>query len=114
VTPYRKGIWSEWICSLILRAKGYRILEKRYKTPYGEIDLVALKKQELVFVEVKYRKIKNPDPVVLKCQLRRIERSAQFYLKKVQLPLNIRFDIMLLIKGRMPQHFKDVCIDQKE
>jgi putative endonuclease len=111
VTPYRKGIWSEWICSLILRAKGYRILEKRYKTPHGEIDLIALKKQELVFVEVKYRKVKTPDPVVFARQLRRIERSAQLYLKKMQLPLNIRFDIMLVMKGRMPQHFINVPID---
>jgi len=113
VTPYRKGILSEWLCGLILRAKGYRILEKRYKTPCGEIDLIALKKQDLVFVEVKYRKIKNSDPIVFKRQLRRIEKSAQFYLKKVQVPLNIRFDIMLLIKGKMPQHFKDVYIEKE-
>ena len=61
-------------------------------------------------MEVKYRKIKTPDPIVFSRQLKRIERSAQFYLKKTQVPLNIRFDIMLLIKGRMPQHFVNVPI----
>jgi putative endonuclease len=36
-------------------AKGYRILKKRFRTPYGEIDLVARKRNLLAFVEVKAR-----------------------------------------------------------
>ncbi len=40
---------------LILRVKGYRILAQRYKTPVGEIDIVARRGKALVFVEVKYR-----------------------------------------------------------
>lgn len=45
-------IWAAWI----LRIKGYRILKRRAKTPVGEVDLIAKKRDMLVFVEVKLRK----------------------------------------------------------
>ncbi len=40
---YRRGLFAETIAALLLRLKGHRILARRYKTPVGEIDLVALK-----------------------------------------------------------------------
>jgi putative endonuclease len=52
---YDRGIMAETAAELFLRAKGFEILERRYKTPVGEIDLIALDDQYLVFVEVKAR-----------------------------------------------------------
>lgn len=46
---------AEGAAELFLRAKGFQILERRYKTPVGEIDLIALDDDYLVFVEVKAR-----------------------------------------------------------
>ena len=46
---------AEGAAELFLRAKGFEILERRYKTPVGEIDIIALDDQYLVFVEVKAR-----------------------------------------------------------
>lgn len=46
---------AEGAAELFLRAKGFEILERRYKTPVGEIDLIAVDDQYLVFVEVKAR-----------------------------------------------------------
>lgn len=38
-----------------LRSQGYRILETNYRNRGGEIDIIALEKETLVFLEVKYR-----------------------------------------------------------
>lgn len=50
-----RGIMAEGAAELFLRAKGFQILARRYKTPVGEIDLIALDDQYLVFIEVKAR-----------------------------------------------------------
>ncbi len=52
---YDHGIMAEGAAELFLRAKGFQILERRYKTPVGEIDLIAVDDQYLVFIEVKGR-----------------------------------------------------------
>ncbi len=52
---YRLGRWSEWMAALLLMAKGYRILRRREQTPAGEIDLIAVRRRRLAFVEVKRR-----------------------------------------------------------
>lgn len=52
----RRGRRAEKIAAWFLRAKGYAVLARRYKTPVGEIDLVARRGRTLAFVEVKARK----------------------------------------------------------
>ncbi len=52
---YDHGIMAEGAAEIFLRAKGYDILERRYKTPVGEVDIIAIDDQYLVFVEVKGR-----------------------------------------------------------
>src|SRR3990170_3673554 len=56
VRAYRSGLFAETVTALLLRLKGHRIVARRYKTPVGEIDLVALKGRRLAFIEVKRRK----------------------------------------------------------
>lgn len=53
---YKTGMWGERAAALYLMAKGYRIAQRRAKTPVGEIDLIACRGKTLVFVEVKVRK----------------------------------------------------------
>jgi Uncharacterised protein family UPF0102 len=52
---YRRGRVSEWFAAAALLARGYRILGRRVRTPYGEIDLIAVRGRRLAFVEVKRR-----------------------------------------------------------
>lgn len=54
-TSYHTGLMAEGMAALYLRAKGFKIIRQRYKTGVGEIDLVALDGDVLVFVEVKGR-----------------------------------------------------------
>ena len=59
---YRSGLFAETLTALLLRLKGHRIVAQRYRTPVGEIDLVALKGKRLAFIEVKRRKTKRKPP----------------------------------------------------
>ena len=50
---YKFGLIAEYISIIILFFKGYKILENRYKTKLGEVDIIASKASHIVFVEVK-------------------------------------------------------------
>lgn len=52
---YDRGIMAEGVAEMFLRAKGYKILERRYRTKVGEVDIIALDGDYIVFVEVKAR-----------------------------------------------------------
>jgi putative endonuclease len=79
VRAYRRGLFAETVAALLLRLKGHRILARRYRTPVGEIDLVALKGKRLAFVEVKRRRSFEEWTLPAK-QRRRIVRAAQYSL----------------------------------
>src|SRR5882757_9209973 len=55
VAAFRTGLSAETRAAAFLMAKGYRILAKRFRTPYGEIDLVARRRNLVAFIEVKAR-----------------------------------------------------------
>src|SRR5258707_15299491 len=55
VAAFRTGISAEARACAYLILKGYRILAKRYRTPHGEVDVIARRGRALVFVEVKAR-----------------------------------------------------------
>ena len=55
VAAFRTGVSAETRAAAYLMAKGYRVLAKRFRTPYGEIDIVARRRNLLAFVEVKAR-----------------------------------------------------------
>jgi putative endonuclease len=81
VRAYRQGLLAEGAVALLLRLKGYRIVARRYETPVGEIDLVALNGKRLAFIEVKRRKTKDEAAWTLTArQRRRIVRAAQYWL----------------------------------
>ena len=77
---YRLGIFAEKIAALYLFFKGYKILKQRYKTPVGEIDIIARKKDTIVFVEVKARKnIEQGLYSVTQTSKKRISRAARYF-----------------------------------
>jgi Holliday junction resolvase-like predicted endonuclease len=55
VAAFRLGLSAESRAAMLLIAKGHRIAARRWKTPVGEIDIVARRRRDLVFVEVKAR-----------------------------------------------------------
>src|SRR5580693_6701861 len=55
VAAFRLGLSAESRAAMLLIAKGYRIAARRWKTPVGEIDIVARRRRDIAFVEVKAR-----------------------------------------------------------
>jgi putative endonuclease len=78
---YHRGLTAEHFAATFLRFKGYSVLERRFKTPVGEIDLIVRRKNTIVFVEVKERNDMRSALECLTPQMRsRIVRAAQYYI----------------------------------
>lgn len=105
----RRGRGAERLAAALLRAKGYRILARRFRSPAGEIDLVAARGRVLAFVEVKRRRdmAEAAESVTAKSRAR-IARAAEHFLRRHPqwAERDLRFDAVLL--GRfLPRHVPD-------
>ena len=107
VDAFRLGLSAESRAALLLIAKAYRILARRWKTPFGEIDIVARRRGVLVFVEVKARE-RADDAVeaVTERNKRRIIGAAELWRARHPDHANgeIRFDVVVVTPGKMPRH----------
>jgi putative endonuclease len=104
---FKLGVSAEGRAALLLAAKGYRELARRWKSPVGEVDLVVRRGRTLVFVEVKARpRIDDAAWSVLTRQKRRIVAAAEAWLAAhpEHAGYDIRFDAVLVAPGRLPQH----------
>ena len=107
VAAFRTGLSAESKAAAYLMAKGYRILVKRFRTPYGEIDLVARKRNLIAFVEVKARaSLDDAAYAVTPRQQRRIIDAAQAWLMAhpEHAEFELRFDAILIAPRRLPRH----------
>jgi putative endonuclease len=107
IAAHFTGLSAESRAAAYLVAKGYRIVARRFKTPVGEVDIVARRKDVLVFVEVKARNtLDNAAESLLPRQQRRIAAAASAWLaaNPDDAESNIRFDVVLVAPGRIPRH----------
>jgi len=107
VAAFRLGVSAESRAALLLLAKAYRIVARRFRTPFGEIDIVARRRRALVFVEVKARDtIDEGAAAVSERGKRRIVDAAHFWLTQHPRDVNaeIRFDVILVAPGKIPRH----------
>jgi len=107
---YRWGLSAEFRAAWFLRLKGYRILARRFKVARGEIDLIALKRGTLVFVEVKARTLERDALEAVGPRTRsRLQAAAdgwgQKYVYYQSFPW--RYDIIAIVPGRWPLHVID-------
>ena len=106
----RRGHRGEWLAALSLRIKGYRIIDKGFKTKVGEIDIIARKGNLIAIVEVKARKdIRSAIDAVGHEAQRRIGNAANYWLagQKDYAKLSLRFDIVAVTPRKWPKHFPD-------
>ena len=107
VAAFRTGLSAESRAAAFLMAKGYRILAKRFRTPYGEIDLVAKKRNLVAFIEVKARaSLDDAAYAVTPRQQARIIDAAQGWLMAhpEHAEFELRFDAILIAPRRLPRH----------
>lgn len=94
------GTRGELYASDYLIKKGYQIVNRNYKSRYGEIDLIAHNDEFLVFVEVKTRStnsIYGPKESVGISKQRKIIKTALMYISKEESALQPRFDVIEII-----------------
>jgi putative endonuclease len=106
----RYGRLSEFVAAAFLVVKGYRILALRYRTPMGEIDIIARKGDLVIFVEVKARArlVDAVDAVSIATQ-QRIRNASDLWLarRRDAHRLSQRYDIVTVQPWRLPVHFPD-------
>jgi putative endonuclease len=103
----RRGRRAEELAVWLLRLKGYRLLARRYKTGVGEIDLIVRRGRTVAFVEVKSRlTMDEASEAATPAGRRRIARAASHWLAQnpAVAEWTLRFDVVMLAPGRLPQH----------
>ena len=95
------GNWGESYAAKYLEGKGYQILARNVRTPYGEIDIVAEEKNQITFVEVKTRTSKKygyPEEAVTSNKITHLIESAEFYLQERHHDPNVdwRIDVIAI------------------
>ncbi|KRA47946.1 YraN family protein [Devosia sp. Root635] len=107
IEAYLGGHRGEALAAWFLRLKLYRVVQRRCKTPVGEIDLIATHFGTTVFIEVKARSKAAVEAEALQAVNRsRITRAAQYWLARhpAEAGTNLRFDVIFLAPGRWPRH----------
>lgn len=97
-TNYARGMAAEIYAAAFLVLKGYRVLEWRYKTPVGEVDLILKKGQKIVFAEVKLRDGRDTGVESITPQMKsRISRAATLYMSRhPDINGEYRFDVIVV------------------
>lgn len=96
---HERGARAEREAAEFLAARGFRILERNFRCPFGEIDLVARDGATVVFVEVRYRssdRFGAPAETVGALKRRRLIRAAQAFAQSRGLDAAQRFDVVAL------------------
>lgn len=106
------GLEGEQLAADYLAGKGYIILHKNYRFKRAEIDLIAERDNVLVFVEVKYRKSNAfgfPETFVTERKQELMYSAAENYVSDKDPGCDIRFDIIAITKGVIPdiEHFEN-------
>jgi putative endonuclease len=104
---WRDGHRGEFWAALFLRAKLYAILETRFRTPSGEIDIIARRFGVTVFVEVKARAFSSDELSAWDAvNTGRILAAADHYIARhpAIAETNMRFDVIFLAPFAWPRH----------
>ena len=103
------GKEGERLAAEYLIKKGYRILEKNFRTPFGEIDIIAMDNKYFVIIEVKRRtsdRFGEPSQAVNHIRQERLKKQAIYYLSRIKEEYPLRFDV-IAIKDREIEHIEN-------
>ena len=107
IAAYLDGQRGETLAAWWLRLQLYRFVAQRYKTPVGEIDLIAERFGTTVFIEVKARSRAASETETLEAvNTSRIVHAAQYWLARhpAKAETDFRFDVIFLAPRRWPRH----------
>ncbi|HVI99171.1 MAG TPA: YraN family protein [Sphingomonas sp.] len=106
------GRRGERLAAWWLRLKGWRILDRRVRTPAGEVDLVARRGNLVSFIEVKMRNsAAELDFAIDERRLARVAAAAEMLMPRYAANgEDIRVDVILLAPGTRPRHIENAWI----
>lgn len=87
-----------------LKRSGWKIVEKNFKSPFGEVDIIAKKGDILAFIEVKTRLTDTfgaPSEAVTPARQRRYIQAAKFYFAGREIDCTVRFDIIEIFQDKL-------------
>jgi len=94
------GILGENLARDFLKKRGYHIRETNYRCPEGEIDIIAMHKDSLVFIEVRTKKslqFGSPEESITPTKMERLRAVASRYQQTHNnLPLSWRIDVVAI------------------
>ena len=111
MTENKREIWQEWE-DLVLEyyeEKWYEILDTNYTIRWWEIDIVAQKDWEIVFIEVKV--VDQIDDImwyITPKKLRNLEHTLQLYMYKKHLNFRIRMDVVFVKNNKILEVYENV------
>ncbi len=112
----RLGAAGENKARKFLKRAGYKIIEKNYKCPFGEVDIIAQKGDVLAFVEVKTRLsyiYGSPSQAVTRERKRRYVNAARYYFTGRQIDCVVRFDIIEVFRGQI-NHIENAFYSERD
>lgn len=98
----RLGFMGERKAVKFLKRKGYRIVKRNFRCPFGEVDVIAESDGVLAFIEVKARSgdaFGAPSEAVNRERRRRYVNCARFYFSGRTVDCTVRFDIIEVYRG---------------
>lgn len=98
----KTGYLGEVLARKYLEKKGYKILEQNYRTRWAEIDLIAKKKEVLVFVEVRTKvgeQFGAPEETLNFRKLQKVRRNAISYAAYIKWNKLYRIDAVCIVLG---------------
>lgn len=100
----REGDVGEELACNYLLSKGFKILHKKYRSRFGEIDIIAAKGDLVVFVEVKYRSSSafgKGFESVSKNKIDKIIKTSQYFIASHSDKYNYRYDVISIDDGKI-------------
>ncbi|CAA2143522.1 YraN family protein [Hyphomicrobium sp. ghe19] len=107
---HHSGLRAETIVAALYLATGHRILGRRFKTPVGEIDLIAIRKNRVAFIEVKRRpNVADAEDAITLTMRRRVRRAADLWLARnpQYQAHDVGFDLVFVVPWRFPIIMRD-------
>ncbi len=99
-TANQHGVLGEAAAKALFVDAGYQVVEKNYRCPYGEVDLIAENGEFLVFCEVKTRtegSLSTPKEAVDQKKREKLTKTALIYISEHNVSLQPRFDVVEIV-----------------
>lgn len=112
INTRKKGSRYEQLAADYLVGNGYKIIARNVNTPFGEIDIIAMQEEVLVFIECKYRssdRYGTPYDAVNSAKRQHIIKSAVYYYNYHGYDADVpcRFDVIAMYGNGSIEHIKN-------